>query len=102
MTIHLHGVGHFHPPNEITNKFLEELDIGTDDAWILERVGIRSRRTVMPLDYIMETRNREPRAALEAAVVSGPEMGAHAARMAIERAGLTPSRGQRAFCGHRC
>ena len=60
----IHGIGHFHPENEIDNAFLEELDIGTNDAWILERVGIRSRRTMLPLDYIRETRNRDPREAL--------------------------------------
>ncbi|MFQ5697399.1 MAG: 3-oxoacyl-ACP synthase III family protein [Myxococcota bacterium] len=90
MTLYLHGLGHFHPPNEITNRFLEELDIGTSDAWILERVGIRSRRTLLPLDYLRETRNRDPRAALEAAELSGAEIGARAARMAIERAGIDP------------
>jgi 3-oxoacyl-[acyl-carrier-protein] synthase-3 len=91
MTLHLLGLGHFHPENEITNRFLEELDIGTSDEWILERVGIRSRRTVMPLDYIRETRNREPRAALEAALHSNAELARRAAGMAIARAGIAPS-----------
>ena len=45
MTLFLHGLGHFHPENEVTNAFLEDLDIGTTEAWIEERVGIRSRRT---------------------------------------------------------
>ena len=54
MTVFLHGMGHAHPQVEITNRFLEDLDIGTSDAWILERVGIRTRRTVLPLDYIRE------------------------------------------------
>lgn len=36
--LYLHGVGHFHPGNVITNRFLEELEIGTDEAWILDRV----------------------------------------------------------------
>jgi 3-oxoacyl-[acyl-carrier-protein] synthase-3 len=89
--LYLHGLGHFHPENEITNQFLEELDIGTSEAWILERVGIRSRRTVMPLDYIRDTRNREPREALEVADYSGPEMAERAAHMAIRRAGIDPS-----------
>jgi 3-oxoacyl-[acyl-carrier-protein] synthase-3 len=86
--IYLHGLGHFHPENEITNRFLEELDIGTSHEWIMERVGIRSRRTTLPLDYIRETRNRDPRAAPEAAEYSNPELGARAARMAVERAGI--------------
>jgi len=91
VTLHLHGLGHFQPDNEITNRFLEELDIGTNDDWIMERVGIRSRRTTLPLDYIRTTKNVEPRAALEAAEQSNPEMAAHAARLAIERAGLSPA-----------
>lgn len=88
MTLNLLGLGHFHPENEITNQFLEDLDIGTNDEWIMERTGIRTRRTALPLDYIRTTRNRDPRAAIEAAEVSNAEMGARAARMALARAGL--------------
>jgi 3-oxoacyl-[acyl-carrier-protein] synthase-3 len=91
LTLYLHGLGHAHPENEITNRFLEDLDIGTDDAWILERVGIRSRRTVLPLDYIRATRNRNPLAALEAADYKQADLGANAARMAIQRAGIAAS-----------
>ena len=50
--LYLHGIGHFNPENMITNPFLEELDIGTTNEWILERVGIQNRRTVLPLEYI--------------------------------------------------
>ena len=46
MTLHLHGLGHFHPDHVITNRFLETLDIGTSDEGIMERVGIRARRTM--------------------------------------------------------
>lgn len=84
----LHGIGHFHPEGEITNRFLEELDIGTSESWILERVGIRSRRTVLPLDYIRTTLNRDPRAAAEAALYSNAETGKRAAEMAMGRAGI--------------
>ncbi len=88
--LYLHGIGHFHPENVITNRFLEELEIGTDEAWILERVGIRERRTVLPLDYIRETKNRDPRAAHEASLYRNAETAAAAARMALDRAGLKP------------
>lgn len=91
MALHLHGLGHFHPENEITNAFLVELEIGTNEEWILERVGIRSRRTVLPLDYIRETRNRNPQASAEAAVYTNADLGERAARMAMERAGVGPS-----------
>ncbi len=88
MSLNLLGLGHFHPENEITNQFLEDLDIGTNDEWILERTGIRSRRTALPLDYIRETRNKDPRAAVEAAVMSNAETGAQAAKLALSRAGI--------------
>ena len=89
MTLYLHGLGHFHPENEITNRFLEELDIGTDEEWIMERVGIRSRRTVLALDYIRETRNRDPSQAKEAAQYTHADTGVLATEMALERAGIT-------------
>lgn len=86
--LYLHGMGHFHPENVITNRFLEEMDIGTNEAWIMERVGIYSRRTVLPLDYIKETRNRDPREAFGAGLYNNAQTGAAAARMAIDRAGI--------------
>ena len=88
MTLFLHGLGHFHPENEITNRFLEELDIGTNDEWILERVGIRARRTALPLEYIRTTRNRDVRGAAEATLYTTAELGRRAAEMAIARAGV--------------
>jgi len=91
VTLYLHSVGHFHPENEISNQFLEDLDIGTNDQWIIDRVGIRSRRTVLPLDYIRETQNSEPRAAMEAALYSNADLGQRAAELAISRAGIEKS-----------
>jgi 3-oxoacyl-[acyl-carrier-protein] synthase-3 len=88
VTLYLNGIGHFHPEVEISNQFLEELDIGTTDAWIMERVGIRTRRTALPLDYIRETRNRDPRMAVEAMLYGNAETGRRAAEMAIGRAGI--------------
>lgn len=86
----LHGLGHFHPENVIDNRFLQELDIGTNDEWITERVGIKERRTVLPLDYIKATRNADVRAGQEAALYSNVETGRLAAMVALERAKLTP------------
>ena len=88
MTLHVHGLGHFHPENEITNRFLEELDIGTSEEWIVDRVGIRSRRTVLPLDYLRETRNADPRAGAEVAVYDTAELGRRAAERALRSAGI--------------
>ena len=63
-------MGPFHPDNVIDNAFLEDLDIGTSQDWILERVGIETRRTVLPLDYIRETKNQDPRQGQEAAEIA--------------------------------
>jgi 3-oxoacyl-[acyl-carrier-protein] synthase-3 len=86
--LYLHALGHFHPDNVIDNRFLEELDIETNDEWIVERVGIRERRTVLPLDYIRRTRNADVREGQEAALYSNVETGKRAAAMALDRAGL--------------
>ncbi len=86
--IYVHGLGHFHPPNEIDNAFLRDLDIGTDAQWIMERVGIESRRTVLSLDYIRTTRNADPRRASEASLYTNAETGALAATQAIAAAGI--------------
>lgn len=88
--LYLHSIGHFHPENVLDNAFLESLDIGVDSAWIAERVGIEQRRTVLPLDYIRTTRNRDPREANECASYSNRETAALAAQCALRRAGLAP------------
>ena len=92
MSLFLHGLGHFHSEVTLSNQFLEELDIGTNEQWIMERVGIKTRRTVLPLDYIRETRNRNPLAALEAALYSHADTGKKAAEMALRRAGIEKER----------
>jgi 3-oxoacyl-[acyl-carrier-protein] synthase-3 len=88
--MYLHGIGHFHPETVIDNHFLERLDIGTSDEWIVQRTGIHRRHTVLPLEYICVTRNRDPRAADEASRYSNAETGCHALQMALDRAGLAP------------
>lgn len=89
--LYLQGLGHFHPENVITNKFISELEIGSDEQWIMERVGIAERRTSLPLDYIKRTKNSDPRAALEASTHTRAQAGGAAARMAMQRAGLDAS-----------
>jgi 3-oxoacyl-[acyl-carrier-protein] synthase-3 len=88
VTLYIHGMGHFHPEPAITNKFLEELDIGTNDEWIVDRVGIRERRSALSLDYIKTTKNRDVRAAVEALEFTNAQLAARAAELAIVRAGI--------------
>ncbi len=99
MGLHLLGMGHFHPENVLDNAFFESLDIGTNEEWILSRVGIHERRSVLPQDYIRATKNADPRAAQEAATISNPASGARAAEMAIARAGITKEDIGMVICG---
>jgi len=86
--LYLHALGHFHPETVLDNEFLTSLDIGVDPKWIEDRVGILQRRTTLPLDYIRQTRNQNPREASAAAHTTATQMAVNAAWMALERAGL--------------
>ncbi|WP_266205188.1 3-oxoacyl-ACP synthase III family protein [Pontibacter kalidii] len=66
------GVGHYVPENVVTNKDLEKI-MDTSDEWIRERTGIVERR------YFQE------------GVDTTANMGAAAARKAIQMAGLEPT-----------
>ncbi|MEE9406696.1 MAG: beta-ketoacyl-ACP synthase III [Polaribacter sp.] len=65
------GLGYYVPENVVTNNDLKEF-MDTSDEWIQERTGIKERRWI------------DPKTDDTTAV-----MGAKAARIAIERAGLT-------------
>ncbi len=65
------GIGMYLPANIVTNNDLTQY-MDTNDAWIQERTGIRERRYAHRTDETTAT------------------MGIEAARVAIERAGITP------------
>lgn len=88
--LHILGMGYFHPTVQIDNQFLEDLDVGTNAQWIMEKIGIRTRLTTLPLDYIRETRNQDPREAVAVASATPTDMGIKAAQMALNVAGLKP------------
>ncbi len=71
------GTGFFVPENVITNQDLTQW-MDTSDEWITERSGIKERRWL--------SRDAEGNSAM-----TGSEMGANAARMAIEDAGIEPT-----------
>lgn len=64
------GIGHHVPETVITNEYLSTI-MDTNDAWIIERTGIKERRWMNP----------------EKDTVAN--MAAKASRMALDRAGLT-------------
>jgi len=65
------GLGYYVPDNVVTNEDLSKL-MDTSDDWIQERTGIQERRWI-----------------IEGSDDTSAIMGAKAARIAIERAGLT-------------
>ena len=66
------GVGHYVPARVVKNAELESL-LNTSDAWIQERTGIRERRW------------------FEEGTDTTANMGANAARKALEMAGVAPN-----------
>lgn len=64
------GIGSYVPDNVVTNDELTQY-MDTSDAWIRERTGIEERRYVTPFEQTTAT------------------IGAAAAKIAIERAGIT-------------
>lgn len=87
--LYLHGAGHFHPENILDNAFFENLGIETNEQWILERVGIQQRRTVLDLDYIKQTHNKDHSQAEQHVQYTLAQTAVPAVEMALERAGIT-------------
>jgi 3-oxoacyl-[acyl-carrier-protein] synthase-3 len=87
--LYIHSFGHAHPDTEITNDFLESLYDSVTANQLVNRFGISCRRSVLPLDYIRETLNKDPRLAPRVASHTPTSLGAAAAQMAIERAGIS-------------
>lgn len=85
----IHGIGHFHPNNIIDNKFLIDLNIDTTNEWIIDRVGIQTRRTILSLDYIKNTYNKHPESIGPHIEFSNVQTGALAATQALEQAKLS-------------
>lgn len=88
--IHIVGMGFAYPETEISNQFLENLGTGTTADWISEKIGIETRRSSLPLDYIADTKNCDPRAAYEACTDTPTSLGTAASLMACEKAGINP------------
>ena len=88
--IFIHGIGHFHPNNVIDNQFLTDLNIGTSNEWIMDRVGIKERRTILSLEYIKDTYNKNPTSIGSHLQFSNAQTGAFAAKDALSNANLLP------------
>ena len=49
----------FHPGEPIDNRFFSDLDIGSDESWIEDRTGIRSRHSVLAKEDILRLGKKE-------------------------------------------
>lgn len=82
------GIGSFNPEIIIDNNFILSLGVDTTEEWIMGKIGIRTRCTTLPLDYIRETRNADPRQAPKVSKYTPTEMAVKAAAQAMQRAGI--------------
>ncbi len=89
--MYIHGIGHFHPPNIIDNNFLESLNIGTNNEWILSRVGIKERRTVLDLNYIKDTFNSDIKNSFKHCQYTSQQTACLAAEKALKQAKINAS-----------
>lgn len=78
------GAGSYSPPQQLTDIFLKELglDVAAD-------LVVRDRRSTLNLDTLKTKKNTDLKEAMASALESCTDMGERAARIAIERAGIT-------------
>lgn len=69
MSFEILGTGHFSPERIVTNDELSHM-VETDDEWIMKRIGVHERRVCVTETTV--------------------DMGTHAARQALEGAGVKP------------
>ncbi|NDC37576.1 MAG: hypothetical protein EBZ48_05940 [Proteobacteria bacterium] len=83
------GVGASVAETILSNQFLAELGEDAADADHIKRLGINSRRSSLPVSYIRDTGNADPRAAKAAAIASPTDLAHRAASQALSQAGIT-------------
>ncbi len=92
---YIHGIGSALPKTKITNDFLHrEAGLEKGQDWVDSRLGINSRYSVLSLDYIRETKNKNPDQAILHARSRGEtplSLGVLAAKRAMAQAQISPS-----------
>ncbi len=93
-SLYIHGVGSALPKTEITNDFLHrEAGLEKGQDWVDSRLGINLRYSVLSLDYIRETKNKNPNQAVLHARARGEtplSLAVLAAKEALARAQVSP------------
>ncbi|MBX7143630.1 MAG: hypothetical protein K1X79_04195 [Oligoflexia bacterium] len=88
--LHILGAGAAHPAGSISNEFLVRCQSAFDASWLEHQIGINSRATVLPLDYILESGNLDTSLSYKVATASPTDLSFSAAQQALQRAGISP------------
>ena len=89
VVLHILGIGTTYPETLLTNEVLVELSGGSLTPDLLAATGIRSRASVLPLDYLRATGNTDAKLGEEAMALSPSDLATKAAEIALARAGIT-------------
>ncbi|MFI5361206.1 MAG: 3-oxoacyl-ACP synthase III family protein [Elusimicrobiota bacterium] len=88
------GMGWALPKTVIDNDFLhKEVGLKKSSDWALSRLGIRERHTVLTKEYILKTKNADPRQAIHLARSLGETpitLAVRAAQKALAHTGVRP------------
>lgn len=87
--LHILGIGTAYPDTIITNEILVELSGGAISREALEGIGISTRSSVLPLDYLRATGNVDTKAGEKAMAQSPTDLAFKATAVALARAGLS-------------
>ncbi len=52
-------MGHYSPPNKISNDFFDSLNIGSEAHWIQEKTGISQRYSVLTQEHIKDIKDKK-------------------------------------------
>lgn len=98
----IHAIGHYHPPEDVPNSFFDQLGIDSDAAWIEERTGIRSRRTVLQREDIIRLKTRDTsleQLRAEGRIATIADIAEPAWKLLQDRAGEQAVKPQAIICG---
>ncbi len=88
--LHILGMGYAYPSSQIDNALIHECNKGLDLAWLNSKLGISSRASVLPLDFIRSSGNVDHKKAVSVALESPSNLSIGAAQMALEQANIRP------------
>jgi len=82
------AIGACHPEGVISNQFLEDLGIGSSAEWIKDKLGVENRRTSLPINYILETKNSDPIKGVQLSNNAVVRLGVDASKDALNKANV--------------